>query len=201
MRSHGQLLFLIFVLVCIIYVFQGFVDSMGPGYDTSSTKVDGFERVDAVVVLTGGNGRVDNGLRLLRDGRGGMLLLSGVDKSADIDSIFHGEVLDSLERISIRLEKRSGSTFENAEELRKIIEREGQIRTILLLTSNYHMPRAELIFNYVMPNGVSLQPYPVSSPNFDPDVWWKGKGVFIAVPEFLKFYWYSFRFDLIPYKG
>src|SRR4030067_3718588 len=43
---------------------------------------------DAIVVLTGGRGRTDEGLALLRKGRSKLLILSGVPRGADLDSLF-----------------------------------------------------------------------------------------------------------------
>ena len=62
---------------------------------------------DAIVVLTGGRGRTDEGLVLLRRGRAKLLILSGVHQDSDHDSIFLKRI-NSVERGKIVLEKRSG---------------------------------------------------------------------------------------------
>ena len=47
-----------------------------------------FGKADAIVVLTGGKGRTDEGLALLRKGAGEVLILSGVNADSDVDAIF-----------------------------------------------------------------------------------------------------------------
>ncbi len=149
---------------------------------------------DAIVVLTGGKGRVEQGLEILRNGVSPTLILSGVNEAADLDSIF----LDGLgpgERDSIILEKASKSTYENAVECRRLLEEKGY-SSIVLVTSAYHMKRAYLIFRRVMPDGVLITPHSVSSPNFDEENWWNWKSLAILAPEFMKYSWYELRFGL-----
>ncbi len=149
---------------------------------------------DAIVVLTGGKGRVEQGLDLLRDGVSPILILSGVNEAADLDSIFSGG-LDGVDRDRIILEKQSKSTYENALQVRRLVIDRGY-SSVLLITSSYHMKRAHFIFNRVMPKGVSIMPYKVSSPNFDEERWWNWKGLSILTPEFIKYSWYEIRFGL-----
>jgi uncharacterized SAM-binding protein YcdF (DUF218 family) len=196
MRTSGHLLFFIFIGIVVVYNFLNFVNLTPYPNETSSRE---GERFGAVVVLTGGTGRVDKGLELFQSGRGGMLILSGVSKGSDLDSIFHGQEIKPLDRISILLDKRSDSTLENALEVRKIVKRE-PLSSVLLVTSNYHMPRARFIFDALMPSNVKVESYAVESPNFDIDNWWVGKGPFIMMEEFLKYYYYSFKFDISPPK-
>ncbi|OGP13789.1 MAG: hypothetical protein A2052_08925 [Deltaproteobacteria bacterium GWA2_54_12] len=147
---------------------------------------------DAIVVLTGGRGRTEEGLALLRKGRAKLLILSGVHQDADLDSIFLKRV-NSVERGKIVLEKRSGSTFENALEVRKLMEERG-IASIVLITSGYHIKRAHYTFMKVMPEGTRIEAYSVVSPNFDESRWWEGGSFGLLAAEFVKYYWYMARF-------
>ena len=65
---------------------------------------------------------------------------------------------------------------------------------MLLITSEYHMQRAMLVFERVMPRSVDIKEYPVESPVFNADRWWEGKGVMLVGLEFVKYYWYRVRF-------
>jgi uncharacterized SAM-binding protein YcdF (DUF218 family) len=150
------------------------------------------KRVDAIVVLTGGTGRADLGLKLLRQGFGGVLVLSGVNKDADVDSIFLTSFTE-FDRLSVILEKRSKSTFGNAIEVRGILS-ERELRSMLLITSMYHMKRAQYIFERIMPADIEMALYPVPNPGFNRN-WWKGKGFISAFTEFAKYYWYYLRFS------
>lgn len=143
-------------------------------------------KADAIVVLTGGRGRAEEGLALLRKGASDLLILSGVHEDADLDSIFLGRVAEE-ERGSIILDKKSGSTYENALEVRRILT-EKELDSMMLLTSVYHMKRAYYIFRRVTPNEISIIPYGIASPNYDELRWWSGDSLLILLSEFVKYY-------------
>ncbi|MBI5327873.1 MAG: YdcF family protein [Deltaproteobacteria bacterium] len=164
--------------------------------DTAGYKGD-TGNADAIVVLTGGLGRLDNGLELFEKGRAAYLIIAGVDKDASFESIFFkragrpskGQVWLDTKRVI--LEKHSTSTYENAKEVKKIIETMN-IKSIILITSFYHMKRASYIFRRILPAEVGIHLYPISTPNFDEMRWWRGRGPILLAVEFLKFYWYRF---------
>lgn len=147
---------------------------------------------DAIVVLTGGKGRTTEGLALLRKGKAKVLILSGVHEDADLDAIFLRRV-STIERPSIILEKNSTSTFENALEVRKIMEERG-LDSMVLITSAYHLKRALYTFSRVMPDGMRIDGYGVATSNFDEQRWWSGRGLALMGAEFVKYYWYVARF-------
>src|SRR3989304_2359836 len=150
---------------------------------------------DAIVVLTGGRGRTAEGLSQLRKGKGGVLLLRGVPEYGDLDSIFLNRV-NTVERTNIVLEKRSTSTYENAVEVRKILEERG-LKSMVLITSGYHIKRAHYIFTNVMPPEIAVESYSVTTPNFDTERWWSGKSLGLLAIEFLKYYWYGGKFAVL----
>ncbi|MFZ3072494.1 MAG: YdcF family protein [Thermodesulfobacteriota bacterium] len=182
---------LLIVLAAIfLYGFMDYADKVkgrraGAGYD-------GKTSFGAIVVLTGGKGRALTGLELLRGGAAKLLIISGVSEDADIDSIFPFGV-SKEERSLIALEKNSKSTYENAIEVRELFSEKG-LDSMLLITSEYHMQRAMLVFERVMPRHVDIKEYPVESPVFNADKWWEGKGVMLVGLEFVKYYWYRVRF-------
>lgn len=146
-------------------------------------------RVDAVVVLTGGKGRVEEGLRLLRAGVTDTLILSGVNGAATVDSIYMGRVDKALgERII--LEKVSKSTYENAVETRRIVEIKG-VKSVLLITSWYHLKRAENIFRAVMPKAVSITARAAVPPNPEDTIVYNFNSTLILTSEFLKYLFYA----------
>ncbi|TAN60420.1 YdcF family protein [bacterium] len=145
-------------------------------------------KADAIVVLTGGRNRVHEGLSLLRAGRAGTLILSGVGAVAGLDDIFFKQ-LTADERERIILEKKSASTYENAVEAKKLMK-EKRFKSMLLVTSVYHMKRAVFIFNNVFGESLAITPQPVSSPNFDEKRWWSEKSLIMLGGEFFKYCWY-----------
>jgi uncharacterized SAM-binding protein YcdF (DUF218 family) len=149
------------------------------------------EKVDAVIVLSGGLGRVEEGLKLHLAEKGEYLIISGVDKASDMNSIFflHNPT-DFANSEKIILEKSSVSTFENARNVKKIIELHG-IKSIVLITSSYHMKRAGFIFSRVFPDDVKIFYHTVSTENFNEETWWKDRNsILLLLTEFVKYYWY-----------
>lgn len=175
-----------------VYLFLDFVASTG-FFGAASAPA---RQAEAIVVLTGGKGRVEEGLRLFRNGSSRVLILSGVHEDADLDSIFRRSGKPGTdERGSIILEKASGSTYENAVEVDKITRRLG-LKSVLLITSIYHMKRAHYTFRKILPPEVAIVPITVPSPNYDEYRWWGLRSLGLILPEFLKYYWYVLCFTL-----
>ncbi|MBI5826868.1 MAG: YdcF family protein [Deltaproteobacteria bacterium] len=105
-----------------------------------------------------------------------------------MDSIYLKKI-NNKEKFKIILEKRSKSTYENAIEVKKLLGAY-DIRSMILITSLYHMKRADYIFSRVLPPGVRIETYSVSTPNFDESWWWSGNSFVILLIEFVKYYWY-----------
>ena len=129
---------------------------------------------DGAIVLTGGTNRVSKGLDLLADQRITSLLVSGVHKDVEIRDIM--ALWGNKKKVPpccIILGREAGNTIGNAAEAKKWIEHEG-LKEVFIITANYHMPRALLEFNHVLPN-IKIIPFPVTPDNFDPnqDAFWK----------------------------
>ena len=182
--------FLIILAAVFLYGFMDYVDKVKGRH--AGAVYDGKSKYGAIVVLTGGRGRALTGLELLRGGAAKLLIISGVSEDADIDSIFPSGV-SKKERSLIVLEKKSKSTYENALEVRELFSKKG-LDSMLLITSEYHMQRAMLVFERVMPRSVDIKEYPVESPVFNAQRWWEGNGVMLVGLEFVKYYWYRVRF-------
>ncbi len=147
--------------------------------------------VDLIAVLTGGQGRLKEAFRLLEKQRGRTLLISGTSASLDDILKVNGvENFPDLMRSQVFMDPDSQRTVDNAQKIRAVVEKQ-QIRSVLVVTSNYHMQRSmELIQEELAKPpaiDVTLYPYPVYSPNFDPRTWWKSLDAWrIFVSEYLK---------------
>jgi uncharacterized SAM-binding protein YcdF (DUF218 family) len=186
-RRSASIILLAFAGLFILaygYFFLGFVSDLKPN------TAEDLSAVEAIVVLTGGRGRVEEGLRLMRATATGLLVVSGVHEDADIDSIFIKAGITDDERARIVLDKVSGNTYENAVQVRGIV-REMGITSILLVTSAYHMKRAYSVFRKTLPGDVRIMPHSAPSPNFDEKRWWQGRGAWLANVEFIKYCWYE----------
>ena len=158
-------------------------------------------QTDAIVVLAGGRGRVEEGVKLYRDHQSRYLFLIGVDPSVRKSDLFRER---TGERMSggVFLENESRNTLENALYSREMLLKNG-IGSILLITSRYHMKRATLIFRNILPKNVAIYPHPVDSKNLKEE-WWSHGGSFrLLFTEFYKYclFRFFFLFDVGELRG
>ncbi len=127
----------------------------------------GDQETDAVVVLTGGANRIDRALAVLEEGQARFLLISGVDpdvRPADLEAEYDWPT--QLEECCIDLGFRSVDTRSNATETARWAGRR-DVHSIRLVTSDWHMRRAELELAKALPPDVSLMPDAVATePSF-----------------------------------
>ena len=107
---------------------------------------------DCGVVLTGGPGRVREGFDLLAQGQIKKLIISGVHPAAELREIFPEFPFYSadISESDIILEKRSGTTYGNAQQSLVLVEAL-RCRDVVLVTSYLHMYRAHKTFRGVFP--------------------------------------------------
>lgn len=139
-----------------------------------------------IVVLTGGEGRVAEGLRLLAADPEARLLVSGVHQDAPLAALERPAGLDPAalaERIT--LGRRAASTRGNAEEAAEWA-RARRLSTLVVVTAGYHMPRALLMLRREMPEA-TLVAHPVTPAPFREPGWWRQPGALrITFAEYLK---------------
>jgi len=181
----GLLFLLVILLVALGVLFVDFA------YKTFSVR-EREKNADAIVVLTGGRGRVEEGLRLYRENKGRWLLFIGVDRTVQKgDLLKRGE--GERDGNGIILEKVSRNTLENAFYARDLIVKK-EITSITLITSRYHMKRATLIFRNLLLKDVAIYPHPVDSKNLKMK-WWNDSGSFrLLFTEFYKYCLFRFFF-------
>jgi uncharacterized SAM-binding protein YcdF (DUF218 family) len=127
---------------------------------------------DAIVVLTGGEDRIETGIRLLSQGKGRRLLISGVNPSTRAAEIGRlGGEDGRLLRCCIDFGYVAVDTTGNAAEARAWAENRGYSK-LILVTSNYHMPRSLTEFARVLPNA-ELFSYPVETRQYHLESWWQ----------------------------
>lgn len=118
---------------------------------------------DCGVVLTGGAGRIREGMALMSRGKIQKLIISGVHQHttmADMipEILYYPEI--DLEKII--LERRSNSTAGNAQQSMILVDAL-KCKSMLLITSDYHMHRAYKTFDHIFPPTVQIMPYVVAS--------------------------------------
>ncbi|TPG52708.1 YdcF family protein [Sphingomonas glacialis] len=101
-------------------------------------------KTDAIVVLTGGAGRIDRGLALLKAHAGQRMLISGVAPEVRPGELAHEyRVSPSLFRCCIDLGHEAVDTRSNADETADWV-RDHKYTSVRLVTSDWHLARAKL---------------------------------------------------------
>jgi uncharacterized SAM-binding protein YcdF (DUF218 family) len=181
----GLFSLLIIILIALAVLFVDFA------YKTFSLSQKDV-KTDAIVVLTGGRGRIEEGVRLYREQKARWLFLIGVDPSVQKKDLFKGGD-GEMKGEGVILEKVSRNTLENAFYSRDLIIKK-DIHSIRLITSRYHMKRATLIFRNLLPKDVAIYPHPVDSKNLK-EKWWNDGGSFrLLFTEFYKYCLFRFFF-------
>lgn len=120
---------------------------------------------EAIVVLTGAGKRIPKALELLRTRRSPLLIISGAGKGTTLTDLVNqqGDAALRIHEVwgKILVESRSSSTIENAQETAEIVKKRG-ISRLILVTSEFHMPRASEIFHRIMPWETIIE-YPIAS--------------------------------------
>jgi uncharacterized SAM-binding protein YcdF (DUF218 family) len=132
---------------------------------------DSTTHTDAIVVLTGGSGRLDEGLKLLSEDLAERLFVSGAYRGVDVDrllDISRNAPQDLACCIDI------GHTAGNAAETAAWV-RDNGIQSLRIVTSVYHLPRSLLEFRHAIPD-VKLVPHPVFAKHVKRDEWWLWPG-------------------------
>ena len=152
---------LAFVIVLYALGFALFAVTLGTPAPTDAPKVD------AIVVITGGKGRIEHATSLLADGKGKRLLIAGADPSVRKADLVHR--LGGKEKLfdcCVDLGSESVDTRSNAEEANRWLERRNY-RSIRLVTSDWHMRRARYEFNRQLGPDINIVPDAVrTEPNF-----------------------------------
>lgn len=144
-------------------------------------------KADAIVVLTGGGGRLEMGLRLLARGHATKLFISGVDRGVDKAELLKGRRIDvTMLDCCIALGYSADDTFGNALESSRWMNAEG-FTSLYLVTANYHMPRSLVEFRTALPR-TDLMPRAVDPANVHLDDWWRWPGTIqLLVVEYTKY--------------
>ncbi len=125
---------------------------------------------DAIIVLTGGQARLDAAVDLLKSGKGKRLLISGVHPSttpASLQAATGGD--EALFSCCVDIDRDALDTIGNAEESTKWV-RTHDYKRVILVTNNYHMPRSLLELGRLL-EGAELDPYPVVNTNLGNGGW------------------------------
>jgi uncharacterized SAM-binding protein YcdF (DUF218 family) len=152
---------------------------------------------DGIVVLTGGASRITDAIELLAAGRGKRLLISGANPTTNSGEISrlnpdYGEIVSCCVDFD-----RSLNTLGNAIETKHWAQSRG-FRSLIVVTSSYHMPRAIAEITHQLPD-VALLPFPVITDKLHAEPWWThGPTMKLMLSEYLKYMAARMRIRLDP---
>ncbi|GGA90901.1 hypothetical protein GCM10011491_18590 [Brucella endophytica] len=154
---------------------------------TNMREPETLAAAEGIIVLTGGQARIETAVDLLKNGKGKRLLISGVHPATKKDAlkrVTHAD--DSLFNCCIDLDRSALDTVGNATESAKWIKAH-DYRHVIVVTSNYHMPRSLAELTRAMPH-VDFIPYPVIKNDLNEDSWIKqGDALRLLLIEYVKY--------------
>lgn len=162
--------------------FVGFSTYVG-----SLSTPEQIEPADGIIVLTGGQARVDTAVDLLRSGKGKRLLISGVNRTARLEDLRVATGGDrDMFKCCVDVDYEALDTIGNASESAKWVREHGY-DSVILVTNNYHIPRTLLEMHRLL-GDAKLQAYPVVNSRLDGGSWMtKPQAVRVLFTEYTKY--------------
>jgi uncharacterized SAM-binding protein YcdF (DUF218 family) len=152
-------------IILLAVGFRWFIFNIAGDEVTLDTKADG------IVALTGAAARIPDAIELLATDRGKRLLITGVHRATSSKEIARLTPLYSRYfTCCIDLDRSALNTFGNALETKRWA-RAHNFNSLIVVTSNWHMPRAMAELAHQLPD-VTLVAYPVISEKVKTEPWW-----------------------------
>ncbi|HZT24595.1 MAG TPA: YdcF family protein [Pseudolabrys sp.] len=158
-------------------------------------------KADGIVVLTGAASRIPDAIELLATERGKRLLITGVNRATSAREIARITPLyTKYFSCCIDLDRSALNTFGNALQTRRWA-REHNFNSLIVVTSNWHMPRAMTELEHQLPD-VTLIAFPVISDKFKNDPWWSNSVTArLLMGEYVKYLFALTRMRIDPDSG
>jgi len=140
-------------------------------------------RADGIVVLSGDPQRIREGVDLLAKGFSPRLFATGVDNGDEIARLrfLHRSLFDCC----VDVDPRAQDTVEDALAVARWVH-QNRVTSIIVVTSNFHLPRALLELGYVLPDVRSI-PYPVVAGMVHLEDWRSSAPFKVLASEYAKF--------------
>jgi len=152
-------------IILLAVGFGWFIFNIAGDEVTLDTKADG------IVALTGAAARIPDAIELLATDRGKRLLITGVHRATSSKEIARLTPLYSRYfACCIDLDRSALNTFGNALETKRWAQAHN-FNSLIVVTSNWHMPRAMAELAHQLPD-VTLVAYPVISEKVKTEPWW-----------------------------
>jgi uncharacterized SAM-binding protein YcdF (DUF218 family) len=167
MRSAAILLILLMFWGVGLLAFASRVDQSTPADDPPVS--------DGVVAFTGASdARLTEAMKLLETGKARRMLISGVNphtSRADVRGV--AKATRRFYNCCVDLGYEAANTVGNGRETANWARAKG-FHSLIVVTSDFHMPRAMLELHAAMPEA-ELTPYPIRTRELDARHWWRGQ--------------------------
>lgn len=202
-RARGLLaltlgaLFGLSVFIALVYGAAGFSDRIRAQPALAPLS----EAADGVVALTGGPDRIALAASLLASGQARRMLISGVNQLTTRSQLSRetprfAQLIDCCVDIGYLAE----NTLGNAVETARWAKRHG-VKRLVVVTSDYHMPRALTELRAALP-GAELLASPVRSARLQPSDWWRDLDAWrLVIMEYAKFLRAQLRTRIDPQRA
>lgn len=159
----------VFVTLSLIAMLQHFILTL-PKPASGDVSI-----TDGIVVATGGQARIEEGLRLLSEGRATQMLVTGVGKGISHTSLKRTLRLTTAQirvlECCVDLDAAARDTIGNARSAALWADANA-LKSLRLVTANYHLPRAQNEFQRAFPE-TSLHVFAVLPPDLKLDTWYR----------------------------
>jgi uncharacterized SAM-binding protein YcdF (DUF218 family) len=158
---------------------------------------DDLKPADLIHVLGGGFDRLDYGLQLYEQGYGRRLFITGGDDA----SAYRAYVLANGADPEHILPAASWAvnTYEEALELKQFLDRESSVQSVIVVSSPYHMRRAQWTFQEILGGQVTLQfaPVPFETARHQQQWWLDAGSRKIVIGEYFKLLFYHVNHNVL----
>ncbi len=159
MRFNAHRFTLWALIIAVILFAAGFVGFIRAAKNFETVDFSSSE-IDGVVVLTGGQDRIAEGIDVLASGRVKRLLISGVNPDVTVGDLTRDvPKLRDYSQCCVDLGYSAQNTVGNAVEARAWAQ-QLNYQSLLIVTSSYHMPRAMAEMQHALP-GTQIVPHVV----------------------------------------
>ncbi|MFC1510830.1 YdcF family protein [Candidatus Margulisiibacteriota bacterium] len=189
----------LWILIAVIFSLSVFYQPILRGVGRALIVSDKLEPVDIIIVLAGDNNgeRVDEGVKLYRQGLADRLLMSGgpmawrlayaewMKKQAQTLGVPSGAIF---------VQDQSLSTLEDAKFSLPILKNLG-VKSVILVTSPTHTRRARRVFKrFLDQEEIKMLVHPVSKSSFKLEKWWtRHEDTQLVVFEYISFVFYFLK--------
>ena len=157
----------IIILCGVLFIIIMIVKSAGSFLVVDEKPV----KSDVIIVLSGGEGRLEKGVALFKEGFSPYLLLS----NGSVDQLYERALQLGVPADSIILENQSTSTLENARFSKEVMLKY-QFHSAIVVSSNSHMRRVKVLFDQTFKNSdIQLVYSSGVNPSYNPNQWWVTK--------------------------